>query len=59
LQIVSILVTNLDPSNDNSVVISIAISTVQDPANAAVEVLDHDEIVRIAEAVIGRLEFDA
>jgi hypothetical protein len=58
LQILSILVTNLDPTNDNSVVISIAVSTVHDPANAAVEMLDHDEIVRIAEAAIGKFEYD-
>jgi hypothetical protein len=57
-QIVSILVTNLDPTNDNSVVISIAVSTVHDPANAAVEMLDHEEIIRIAEAAIDRFEYD-
>jgi hypothetical protein len=58
LQIVSILVTNLDPSNDNSVVISIAVSTIHDPAGAAVETLDQDEIVRIAQAAIDRFEYD-
>ncbi len=57
-QIVSILVTNLDPANDNSVVISIAVSTIHDPAGAAVEMLDPEEIVRIAEAAIARFEYD-
>jgi hypothetical protein len=58
LQVVSILVTNLDPTNDISVVISIAVSTIHDPAGAAVEVLDHDEIVRIAEAAISKFQYD-
>ena len=57
LQVVSILVTDLDPGNDNSVVVSIAVSTVHDPAGEPAEILDHDELIRIAEAAVGKLAF--
>jgi hypothetical protein len=58
-QIVSILVTNLDPSNDSSVVITLEVATVHnDPSGQAVEMLDQEELVRIAEAAIARFEFD-
>jgi hypothetical protein len=58
-EIVSVLVTNLDPSNDNSVVITLEVATVRnDPLGQAVEMLDHEELLRIAEAAIDKLEFD-
>lgn len=58
LQIVSILVTNLDPTNDNSVVISIVVSTVHDPAGPAVEMLNQDELIRIAQAAIDKFTYN-
>jgi len=58
-QILSILVTDLDPSNDASVVITLDVATVHnDPSGQVVEMLDEDELIRIAELAIDRFAFD-
>ena len=58
-QILTILVTELDPSNDASVVITLDAATVHnDPSGQAVEMLDHEEIIRIAELAVDRFAFD-
>ena len=58
MQVLSILVTGLDPMNDLAVVINLSATTIHDPANADIEMLDHEEIIRIAELAIEEFAFD-
>jgi hypothetical protein len=57
-QILSILVTGLDPSNDLAVVINLEVLTVHDPVDVGVEMLDHEELARVAQAAVDRWEYD-
>jgi len=58
MQVLSVLVAGLDPANDNAVVVNLVVITIHDPAGAAVEMLDHQELIRIAEAAISKFTFD-
>ena len=58
MQVLSILVTGLDPMNDLAVVINLSATTIHDPAGAPVEMLDHQELIRVAEAAIDKFAFD-
>jgi hypothetical protein len=58
MQVLSILITGLDPMNDLAVVVNLSVTTIHDPAGAPVEMLDHQELIRIAEAAIDRFAFD-
>lgn len=53
-----VLVAEPDPSNDLSAAITIAVTTIHDPAGQPVEMLDHEEIARIAEAAVDRFEYN-
>ena len=58
MQVLSILVTGLDPMNDIAVVVNLVANTIHDPAGAPMEMLDHQELIRVAEAAIDRFAFD-
>ncbi|HEX9977832.1 MAG TPA: hypothetical protein VGB41_04300, partial [Acidimicrobiia bacterium] len=57
-QIMTILVTDLDPSNDNAVVINVEVTIIHDPPDQPAPTLENDELVRIAEVAVGRFLFD-
>lgn len=57
-QIMTILVTDLDPSNDNAVVINVEVTIIHDPPYQPAPTLENDELVRIAEVAVGRFLFD-
>lgn len=59
MQVLSILVTGLDPMNDLAVVVNLLVTTIHNnPPGTDIEMLDHEELVRIAEAAIDRFAFD-
>lgn len=58
MQVLSILVTGLDPMNDLAVVVNLVATTIHDPAGTDIEMLDHEELARIAEAAIDKFAFD-
>ena len=57
-QIMTILVTDLDPSNDNAVVINVEVTIIHDPPDQPAPTVENDELVRIAEVAVGRFLFD-
>jgi hypothetical protein len=58
-EVVSILVTDLDPSNDAAIVITLAVTTVHnDPLGQAAPVLPDEELVRLAQTAVGKFAYE-
>ncbi|HSQ38370.1 MAG TPA: hypothetical protein VLS92_10805 [Acidimicrobiia bacterium] len=55
--VLSILVTDLDPANDNAVVINLEVATIHDPPGQPAAALENEELIRIAEAAVERFAF--